>query len=505
MNKKRAYGDYQTPLDFAEKVCCFLRQERNINPDVALEPTCGIGGFLKSSLIFNAKRYIGIEINPEYCQICRESLRDERVQIINADIFDINLREFKENNLLVIGNPPWVNNSELGALGSSNLPQKSNFKEIRGIDALTGAGNFDICENIILRLIDAFQNTNSTIAMLCKTSVARNIFHELKRKRINFERCEIIEFNASKIFDVNVSACLLLIQLTSEIISPDVCYVSSFEEPHAIRTSLCYASGRLRSSNGTDDDFDGKCPLKWRQGVKHDCAKVMELRYNDGILKNGFGEEVSIEPNLVYPLIKSSMFKSPIIADSPKRVIVTQKKAGQDVGSLKDDFPKTWEYLNRYKELFDKRKSSIYKKSSPFSMFGVGDYTFANYKVGISGFYKKPLFVVLSQQNNKPFVLDDTSYFVSAPSYDAAYVTMLYLNSDRVQDFLKSIAFQDSKRPYSKKVLERIDIFKIHRTITFQELLETEKNLGLESHLTPKMISEYDKTFGFVQKSLWDE
>lgn len=42
-------------------------------------------------------------------------------------------------------------------------------------------------------------------------------------------------------------------------------------------------------------------------------------------------------------------------------------------------------------------------------MFGIGDYSFAPYKVALSGFYKKPLFCLLYA--SKPVMTDDTAYF----------------------------------------------------------------------------------------------
>lgn len=109
-----------------------------------------------------------------------------------------------------------MTNSTLSVLGSDNLPLKANFKGLKGIDAITGASNFDICEYIILQLINEYRDTNTIIAMLCKTSVARNIFKELKRNYINFTSCNILEFDAAKIFGINASACVLVIQLSEK-------------------------------------------------------------------------------------------------------------------------------------------------------------------------------------------------------------------------------------------------------------------------------------------------
>lgn len=87
MNGKREFGDYQTPVDFAERVCRYLKDFRQIRPSAVVEPTCGVGAFLKSSLSFDADEYYGIDINPEYCDVCRETIKDGRVMIIHSDFF----------------------------------------------------------------------------------------------------------------------------------------------------------------------------------------------------------------------------------------------------------------------------------------------------------------------------------------------------------------------------------------------------------------------------------
>ena len=153
MSGKREYGDYQTPIDFAEKVCLYLKDYRHIKPSAIIEPTCGVGNFLKCGLMFEADEYYGIEINPEYCEICKSSINSNKMDIINSDFFATSSKALIKNKrqILIIGNPPWVTNSTLSVLGSENLPIKANFKGLKGIDALTGASNFDICEYIILR------------------------------------------------------------------------------------------------------------------------------------------------------------------------------------------------------------------------------------------------------------------------------------------------------------------------------------------------------------------
>ena len=494
MNGKREYGDYQTPIDFAEKVCLILRDYYQLKPSAIIEPTCGIGNFLKSSFLFGAKEYHGIEINPEYCENCKNSIHDGRVNIVNADIFTFSSKDLIQDNsqVLVIGNPPWVTNSTLSSLDSANLPEKVNFKGLKGIDAITGSSNFDICEYILLKLLFEYKNTNTVIALLCKTSVARNVFKELKRNSISFSSCSILEFNASKIFGINASACVFVIRLSECLASSNVCSVYDFDHPEVLKSQFGYSNGQFYSNIKTKGcNLEGHCCFTWRQGIKHDCSQVMELTLSDGTLHNGQKEPVQIENDIVYPLIKSSMFKKPIINSFSKYVIVTQKKAREETGHLEYEMPKTWKYLKDNLPLFEKRKSSIYRDAPLFSMFGVGAYSYSRYKVGVSGFYKQPLFSVLYSEDEKPVMTDDTSYFICFENYEMAYVAMLLLNSKSVQEFLMSIAFLDAKRPFTKKVLARIDFNKVIQSVSMEDLLQTEQLLHLYPYVSSPMYDAF--------------
>ena len=502
MNGKREYGDYQTPVEFTEKVCMYIKEVCHINPTAIIEPTCGVGHFLKSSLLFDANEYYGIEINKEYCDICKKEINNDKVKIINSDFFSFSTKSLIKDSrqILIIGNPPWITNSTLSTLNSKNLPLKTNFKKEKGINAITGRGNFDICESIILQIINEYKNTNAFITMLCKTSVARNIFKELKRNYINFKLCKILEFDAVKVFDISASACVLLIHLSEKEDTLDFCNIYDFENSEVLKSQIKFSDGNFYNKKDTDiENFDGVCCFEWRQGVKHDCSKIMELSLQNGNLQNGRNEIIQIENDIVFPLIKSSMFKSPIIHDFSKYVIVTQKKVREETKYIKTELPKTWKYLNDNIMLFENRKSSIYNNAPLFSMFGIGKYSYSKYKVGVSGFYKKPLFSVLYSDDGKPVMTDDTSYFICFDKFDTAYIAMLILNSEKVQKFLTNLVFLDDKRPYTKKILGRIDFSKIVKVLTINELSETEKNLKLSMRVNNKMYDDFKSLLNYGQ------
>ena len=212
-NDKKEFGDYQTPLDFCYKVCGYIKESGLANSTGAiLEPTCGIGNFLMAaSKTFEYKNLVGIEINAEYANTARKKVPSATVKIDN--IFNVSTKDLcGEEGVLIIGNPPWATNSNL----AFNLPKKTNFKDLRGIEALTGSSNFDICEYIILKLLDEYKHTNSTICMLCKTSVARNVLLEMSRNHIAYQKVEILNFNSNKIFGISASACIFVMKLSED-------------------------------------------------------------------------------------------------------------------------------------------------------------------------------------------------------------------------------------------------------------------------------------------------
>ena len=492
---KKELGDYQTPLSFAEMICQYLKNDLNISPDTIIEPTCGCGNFLKSaSETFTAGKMYGIEIDPEKLKQIDKNI--PHLKLFNEDIFTFEFDKIKHgSSYLIIGNPPWVTNTELSKINSSNLPEKSNFKNESNIDALMGNSNFDISESITLKIIEEFKDIQTTIAFLCKTSVSRNVFREMKRRNITYSFIRQLNFNSEKIFKIDADACLLVLQFGKNTLKNRKCEVCDLFNPDEVLYTFGYKSDKFYSNFNDIPDIDGECAVEWRQGVKHDCSNVMELTLKGSKLFNKNGAEVLIEDDLVYPLLKSSDLKKPIITKSARRIIIPQKKTKQKTDYIKTQAPKTWEYLNRNKHYFDKRKSTIYENAPDFSIFGIGDYSFRKYKVAISGFYKNPKFCLVHAE--KAMMLDDTCYFLSFDDYDSAYITMLILNTQLVKSFLKNIVFLDSKRPYSKKVLKRIDLGKCLKLLSFDKLKECENELELAGYITPEKFIKFNNIYKY--------
>ncbi len=54
---------------------------------------------------------------------------------------------------------------------------------------------------------------------------------------------------------------------------------------------------------------------------------------------------------------------------------------GESPQTLRASAPRAWAYLERHGARLARRRSSIYKGRPPFSIFGIGDYSFQPWKV----------------------------------------------------------------------------------------------------------------------------
>ena len=466
MNKRKEFGDFQTPQELATKVTSLVSDIYG-NPDLVVEPTAGIGSFLNASNAQWGKecQYEGYEINQDYVAQAYETLKTCGVKLFNRDFFTLDwkqvLNRTASGKVLVIGNPPWVTNSELGLLGSKNRPQKTNFQKLRGLDARTGKSNFDIAEWMLIRLIEAIP-PNGAVAMLCKTMTARKVLRHFWKTDGGRKGTCLFQIDAKAFFAVAVDACLLFLTgvRTNERVATiydDLCLKSSTRQ-------FGFIDGDLVSDISTYRKFrefgSGSLAYTWRSGIKHDAAKVMEFTREGGLYRNGLGETVEIEDRYLYPLLKSSDLGNGRIVPR-KAVLVTQKHIGDDTSIIGNEAPKTWQYLINHAETLDGRKSSIYKNRPRFSVFGIGKYSFSSWKVATSGLYKSFSFSVVPPLANRPVMVDDTCYSIPCNTEAEARLLCDLLSSEPALAFLRSLVFADAKRPITIDILRRISFVSV--------------------------------------------
>lgn len=462
------FGDFQTPAPLALEVCELLRK-RGAVPASILEPTCGQGCFLAAALaVFDdsARRAVGLDINASYVAAATELLRSQgrnSAQVMQGDFFETDwtvlLRDLPPP-LLVVGNPPWVTNSALGGLGSANVPQKMNFQNHSGIEALTGKSNFDISEWMLLRLVELLQGNDAVLAMLCKTAVARKVLATAWTRGWKVGPAQLRSIDAKAHFGAAVDAGLLILDFNN--CGPgNVCDVFSSLDAASPSSVVALREGVVVADAVSFDRWhhlQGTHTVRWRSGVKHDCTKVFELARDGNRFTNGFGESVELEKEHVFPLFKGSDLVRDSELRSNRWLLVTQRTTGEDTQRLEIAAPHVWKYLQSHADIIARRGSVIYRGRPPFSVFGVGAYSFAPWKVAVSALHKQLRFQLVGPIEERPALLDDTCYFVPCDTRAQAEAVLVLLRSRPATDFLTSLIFWDAKRPITVEVLQRLDL-----------------------------------------------
>jgi hypothetical protein len=468
------WGDFQTPAELASLAVESIPRKPWGR---LLEPTCGEGAFLSASVRLGPDiEMLGVEVQPHYAAHAAAA----GFTVLERNIFDLDLAHdltwSGSGPLLILGNPPWVTSAQLGTLGSINLPAKSNIRKLSGFDAMTGSSNFDIAEFILLKLMVELESQHPTISLLLKTQVARNVLLYAAQFGLPYSNFEIREIDAKAWFGASVDACLFTLEHSDS--STYECDVMPAIDSELPSHTIGVVGGKLVADvvrYKRTAVADGQSPVEWRSGVKHDAAAVMEL-------PRDAASELGLEPDYLFPLLKcTDLFRGRL---TPARyMVVPQHSFGEDTAHLEQDAPALWRYLHANAHALDSRGSSIYRKQPRFTVFGLGDYTFAPFKIAISGLHKEVRFVLLGQFDGRPIVVDDASYTLSFGDGLEASMCYALLTSEPTIDLLKSLVFWDAKRPISKKLLQRVDLAAVARVADDRELSasasEAARGLGL--------------------------
>lgn len=496
------FGDFQTPPRLAYQICNLLHQ-LPINPAAILEPTCGQGNLLLAAVetFPQVAKAVGLDINASYITTLQDSVAAQQIQgkviATRGDFFVTQWqRVFDElpEPLLVIGNPPWVTNAELAILNSQNLPQKTNFQQFSGLNAVTGKSNFDISEWMLIHLLEQLQGRMATIAMLCKTSVARRLLAFAWKNQLAVGKAMIFHIDAQEYFSAAVDACLLVCFPCQSVENPS-CQIYSDLNLYSIKSVLGYADNRLLANLDSYQEtrhLQGQSPYPWRSGIKHDCAKILELTRQGNLYYNGFDKSFKLEQQYLYPLLKGSHIAHTDRPVPSRWLLTTQTRVGEDTQIIRTIAPQTWSYLEQYGYLFDQRKSAIYHNQPRFALFGIGDYSFAPWKVAIASLYKKLHFVAVGPYANKPVVFDDTCYFIACTNAVEAQLLAQILNSELAKKFFASFIFWDAKRPITTAILNQLDL--LHLAEELGQLVALQ-----QTRIVPRWTSSAD-----LQLSLFD-
>ncbi len=312
MSSKKEYGDFQTPLSLARQVAALVeRGEKSIA--TIIEPTCGVGAFLQAAAerFGRSANYWGFDVNADYVEAARAAITrigSSEATVQRRDFYATNWEKFFSEQvgpLLIIGNPPWITNAGMGVIRGNNLPKKSNFQGHSGLDAKTGKANFDISEWMLVRLLQALHGRRAAIAMLCKSATARKVLRHAWLNGLDVGQSSLHLIDAAADFGVSVGACLLYTHTGIAESEPTATVYESLSFDQPLKT-FGLSAGKLVSDVGAYHelrDLDGLECRKWRSGVKHDAAPVMEFTLDNGSFVNGLGEQYDLEEDYMFPLL----------------------------------------------------------------------------------------------------------------------------------------------------------------------------------------------------------
>ncbi|WP_243030043.1 Eco57I restriction-modification methylase domain-containing protein [Thermus altitudinis] len=175
-------------------------------------------------------------------------------------------------------------------------------------------------------------------------------------------------------------------------------------------------------------------------------------------------EEVTeaIEPDLLYPLLRGRDVQR-WRAEPSALILMVQdpvKRRGIDEKEMQTHYPRTYGYLKRFEQVL--RSSAIFRRyfvrkgssgavveAGPFySIFNVGDYTFADWKVVWREVASELTASVVGRWNNKPVVPDHKLVLVSCRDAPEAYFICALLNSALVRFVAQGYSIQTQFAPH---------------------------------------------------------
>jgi adenine-specific DNA-methyltransferase len=195
----------------------------------------------------------------------------------------------------------------------------------------------------------------------------------------------------------------------------------------------------------------GECEHEIRHGVKDDAAAVF------GIDR---AQLADLEGARVYPYLKSRHVVKYGLFGHDLRLVPVDRAGRDNEDELARRYPRTFEYLREHRDRLDDRASSWLDGGAFYDVFGLGEYTWADYKVVWCRLGFKPHFAVVSTVEDpdlgtKPVIPGDHFMFVGTDDRHEAHYLAALLNSAPYQRSLRDLA-SGGKASLSKSLVSKL-------------------------------------------------
>jgi hypothetical protein len=197
----------------------------------------------------------------------------------------------------------------------------------------------------------------------------------------------------------------------------------------------------------------GECTHEIRHGVKDDAKAVFGLDRD---------QLADVEPTHVYPYLKSRHIVKYGLFGHDLQLVPMRQAIEDNEAELAANSPKTYTYLCEHRDRLTDRSSTWFDKGPFYTLFGLGPYTWADYKVVWCRLGFKPHFAVVSTVEDpdlgeKPVVPGDHCMFLATDDGDEAHFLCALLNSAPYQRCLRDVA-SDGKSSLSKSVVSQLSL-----------------------------------------------
>jgi hypothetical protein len=199
---------------------------------------------------------------------------------------------------------------------------------------------------------------------------------------------------------------------------------------------------------------------------KRPDGMVVVANITEGQKRNVEAVQAAIEPDLLYPLLRGKDVGR-WRAEPSAYILMVQDPAlrsGIPEGEMKANYPKTYAYLKRFESILSQRADrgtkGLIEKGAPFySIFSVGDHTFASHKVIWQGMGSSMQAAVIGLKEGKPVMPNQAMHpFICAKTLKECHFLCSCLNSAIFDFAVQSHTVRGGKSFAQSNILEQIRV-----------------------------------------------
>jgi len=236
---------------------------------------------------------------------------------------------------------------------------------------------------------------------------------------------------------------------------------------------------------------------------------VVVANITKGAKKKVESIQTALEPDLLYPLVRGRDVKR-WQSEPSAYILLAQdpvKRCGIDENEMKTDYPKSYLYLKRFEETLRERAAytRYFDEDDPFySMFDVGDYTLAPYKVVWTRIGTVEAAVVKTQ-DGKTIIPQETITLVACIIKEESHYIASLINSSIFQYAITSYSQAGGKSMGSMHVLKNIRIPKFDSANKLhQELAGLSENAHYATEIGDEVgVKELEQRIDEFAAQIW--